>query len=183
MENSVVAGINARLVAVEAAVAASRWRHINQGSQVGGNAFNITVPAGFQRLRLSLAGDINEVTESINVRLNGDASTSYIRGFLGWEANGVQMTPEHNASTSSVKVAEWGSVESNSCVVEIFPTDGTQNPNIRGYSTRISSSAAGHEVQFGWGKYQVDAVVSAVNVFTSGTFERTDWWLEGYLSP
>lgn len=192
VENTVVAGIDARLTDVEAAVAAMKWRHIAQGDQSGGTSFSIPVSAGFTRLRLTMIGDVTASGQPINVRFNGDTSAIYVRGYLqkdsatNWNNGTGGDLIEFNGATTSIKIANWATTESNKAVVEIEPTDGTANPSVTGYGTRISTTNTGHQWQVGFGKYTLDAVVSSVDVFTTGgdfgSSPPVRWYLEGYLA-
>jgi hypothetical protein len=177
-----IGDLNDRLTVVEAAVAATRWREIASDT-AGAGGFTVAVPAGYERLRLTLVGDLTGQGQ-VNLRINGDTGANYVRGFLAWDAAGAQDFPEYNGATTAVKVAEWSSVESNKVVVDIEPTDGSMNPSFRAYSTQVATGGdTTHRAEFGWGKYLGDVVVSSVTVVAGTTdFATVRWWLEGYLA-
>lgn len=179
-----------RLTVVEAALADIRWRHITSG-QGGAGPKILAVPAGFERLRLTVTGDLLE-EGTVLLRVNGDSSGSnHVTGRVAWDS--VSPTPNVQdvdwAQDTAWDLVQWSTVESNNTVVDIFPTDGRANPSFVAHGGRIGSGsggAEGHTIDFATGKYLGDVVVSSLELFisTAGTnnFAAVSWWLEGYLS-
>lgn len=180
---SEIAALDVRLIAVETAVAASRWRHITEGSQSGGTDFTLAVPAGYKMLRMNVWGDVS-TTADIGIQINGSGTNIHIWGFLGWDSNGANDIANHSAAgTNAWRVASWSSVESNNSRIEIFPTDGSANPSYLASAHRDSTDPSAHQQQFGFGKFQADAVVSSIRVLaTAGAWQTVSWVLEGYLA-
>jgi hypothetical protein len=184
VESTVLSALEARVAALEAAVAATRWRLISSGTRGAGN-FLLTVPAGYSRLRLTLTGDV-DATCQINVQVNDDGTVgNHVYGWVPIQSNGALGTPLHSGTTGGAwRVAEWGTVESNTSVVDIFPTDGTANPAYQAYSHRDSTTDTAHTMQVAAGKYTGDVVVSSMEVIADGAADFVDvtWWLEGWLA-
>lgn len=181
VENSVVAGIDARLIAVEAAIVGVRWRGINEGTQTGAGDFTITVPAGYERLKLTLVGDLSGQGQ-VNLRINGSSATDYSWGFIAYDSAGAQDFAQSNFSSTAWKLAEWSSVESNTIIVDIMPSDGTMNPSYQSSATQIATGDTTMRTQRAWGKFAGDVAITSLTVQDNTTdFATIQWWLEGYL--
>jgi hypothetical protein len=172
-----------RLLAVEAAVSAVRWRHITEGSQSGGTSFTVAVPAGYKMLRMFIWGDfVDSTAADLIMRVNGDTGNNHIWGMNIRAADGTTTSFSHSGTgTSGWRIGRWASTESNNSLLHIFPTNGSMNPSYLAYAHRDSTGAAGHQIQHGYGKYLGDVVVSSLTVL--GGFADVGWVLEGYLSP
>jgi hypothetical protein len=173
-----------RLTVVEAAVAASRWRHITTGSQSGGAATPaLAVPSGFLMLRLAVWGDM-DAAEDLMLRVNGDSGSNHIWGLNIRAADGTTTSFSHSgAGTGAWRIGRWATTESNNSLVNIFPGDGGQNPSYLATAHRVSTGVTGHQIQHGYGKYLGDVVVSSLTILAnSTTFQDVRWVLEGYLA-
>lgn len=175
-----------RLTVVEAASAASRWRHITTGSQTGGASTPaLAVPAGFLMLRLSAWGDMAD-NQDLLLRVNEDSGSNHIWGLNIWGAGTAGATTDFTHSgggTSAWRIGRWATTESNNSLVNIFPGDGGQNPSYLSYSHRDSTTDTSHGIQLGRGKYLGDVVISSLRILANGTtFQDVRWVLEGYLS-
>lgn len=186
IESTIIAGIETRLQAAEAAVANLRWRHISSGTFAGTSTV-LTVPAGHQRLRLTLLGDLAAVG-TVGVRINEDATAGRHRyGNAQINSSGALVFPVFSEGTRWA-LAEWGTAESNSTVVDIFPTDASapgssDQPSFLATGYRNSSSAGAHRKQFAWGSYLNNAVVSSLEITAGGiAFNGGRYWLEGWVT-
>lgn len=186
VETTVVGGIETRLQAVEAAVANLRWRHISSGTFAGTSTV-LAIPAGHQRLRLTLIGDL-AAGATVGVRVNEDSTAGRHRyGNVQIDSTGSIVFPAFSEGTRWA-LAEWATAESNSVIVDIFPTDSgspgsSDQPSFLATGYRNSSSDSAHRQQFAWGSYLSNAVVSSLEITAGGTaFNGARYWLEGWVS-
>lgn len=182
---NLIGGLADRVLALEAIAAATRWRHITSGSGGAGNKMLI-VPAGFERLRLTVTGDF--VSEGrVQLQVNDDAtSNSHVQGRIAWDTvNPPNVQDVLWATDNAWDIVQWSSVESNNVIVDIFPTDGRANPSFVARGARIGTSAEGHTIDFTTGKYLGDVVVSSLELIdpAPNEFSAVSWWLEGYIAP
>lgn len=180
------ADLESRIAVLEAALAAPRWQHIDSGSETGA-AFDIVVPAGYERLRLTLSGDHAGGGDlHVSLRINGDLSNHQYGFFTAnVDTTGQDFQFVENASGQGhVKIAQWSSVESNLCLVDIAPADGRGGPAVLANGFRLSTSQSTNRRSFAWGKLITAAVVSTLRVIPDGasSFAACHWWLEGYTA-
>lgn len=181
-----IGSIDDRLAAVEAAVAASRWRTITEGTQSGGTTVDLAVPAGYKMLRLWVHGDTTESgATDITLNVNNDGGNNHVWGLNIRAADGTTTSFTHSGAGSDAwRIGRWGTVESNNSLVRIFPTDGAANPSYLATAHRDSTTAAGHQIQHGQGKFLGDVVVSSLRIGrAAGAFGTISWVLEGFLAP
>lgn len=178
------ADFEARIAALETAMAASRWRFITEGTQLGGSGVDLIVPAGFKMLRLYVHGDLDAGPNDILLTINNDTANIHNWGFHTLAADGTTVDNVFNAGSNAMRIARWSTTESNSSIVHLMPTDGSANPNIMAIGSRVSTGITGHQWQRGWGKFTADAVVSALQIGRAGgNFATVSWVLEGFLAP
>lgn len=185
-QRATISDLTDRTAALEAAVAVTRWRTITEGSQSGGTAVQLNVPAGFKMLRLHTWGDVASGPEDILLRVNNDTGGSnHIWGLNIRAADGTTTSYSHSgAGTTAWRIGRWSTVESNNSLVHVFPTDGSANPSYLASAHRDSTTAAGHQDQRGYGKYLGDVVVSRLDLDILGSIEfaTVNWVLEGFLA-
>lgn len=176
-----------RVTALEATLAVVRWRHIDSGSETG-SAFTITVPSGYERLRLTLSGDHAASGDLfVWLRINGDTSNHQYGFFTGnADTTGHDIQFVDNASSvGRIKLTQWSSVESNLVVADITPADGRGGPAVLADGFRLSTTQSTNRRSFSWGKLTTAAAVSQLQVQPddSSSFAACHWWLEGHSAP
>jgi hypothetical protein len=178
--------LEARIAALETAVAASRWRHIAAGSKTTTGQQSLTVPAGFTMLRLAVYGKLNTGAASIAFRLNSDSTESYQWGHNSFNAGSGTVLFEHygdvGLSKTSNRIGEWTSVDGCNAVVNIWPVDGSDVVSYLSYASRPNTTGSAHRRQLLSGIYTKDDVVTSIQIIEgSNTFAKLGWTLEGYL--
>jgi hypothetical protein len=177
--------ITDRLDALEVIASATRWRHINSDTRVGAS-FVVTIPAGYERLRLRIVYD-QAGPGTVHLRINDDSTSgNHIWGFLAIDTDtGAVDLADHSGTTGiNWKIGDASTVESNNVMVEIWPTDGSHNPSFVAQGHRNSTTAGSHQMQFAGGKYLGDVVVSSIRIQPiTEVFVSARWWLEGYVAP
>lgn len=177
-------GLDTRITALETAVAASRWRHIDTFSGTNTNNIVVAIPTGYRMLRLNVWGDGNDTTaRDVSIQVNGDGTNIHLWGLNITAADGTTDFSHGGTGTNGWRVGRWATTENNNAVVHIFPTDGVSNPSYVSVGTRQSTGAAGHQSQLGYGKFISDVTVSSLTfIISTTTFAQIDGIIEGYLA-
>lgn len=177
-----------RVTALEAIAAATRWRDIDDGTFTGGSLV-ISVPSGFQRLRLTFIAALSAV-DIVGVRVNED-NTAGSHRFGRYEIDGAgTITAADFADSTRWEVMQIGGAEANLCILDVFAADGASpgqvdQPGFVAHTTRNSRHVGAHRMQHAWGSFHQPDAITSLSLLTPGAtdFVGLRWWLEGYISP
>lgn len=182
IETTLIGDLKSRVTALEAIAAATRWRHISQGTHSGGN-FTIPVPAGYEMLHLHLWGDL-DADGAVQLRINGDTAAGLHRqGYVVQDS----VTPPNDDDSDFIEdtawfLANWGAVEGNTVDVTVFETSAGNRVAYQAYGGRQSPNATSHRRTHSAGRLEGDRVVSSLEVIANQQFAVVKWWLDGRIS-
>lgn len=184
LETTVVGGIDSRVTALEAVPTPPSWVAISSGSESSVSTFVIpSIPTStYSRVRLTLYGEASTASDPIRVRFNGDSTAAMHRsGIVVWDSDGnILGTIGGFADGTFWNIAQWGTGNGCTAVVEIFRTDVTEACSFMANGLRVGGSAGAHTFSRSWGRLNEVRLLDSLRVSgpTGGTLSCS-WWLEG----